>query len=135
MTALDQITGALDPVSARGIARRVADLINTGAIPPGERMPTTRAPEGPHHKSGSVVPTVAITHPGVAGPAAHGAERLVLVAEPRTGCGRQAIYRASRGPNAAQVASHGCASFTEMCTSSRSSTTVVLSLIFRGVSA
>ena len=43
MTALDQITGALDDVSARGIARRVADLINTGAIPPGERMPTTRA--------------------------------------------------------------------------------------------
>lgn len=43
MTPLDRITDALDDVSARGIARRVADLITTGAIAPRERMPTTRA--------------------------------------------------------------------------------------------
>lgn len=42
MTTLKAITDALDDRSARGIARRVADLITTGAIPPRERMPTTR---------------------------------------------------------------------------------------------
>ncbi|MCW2902818.1 MAG: hypothetical protein JWO67_5083 [Streptosporangiaceae bacterium] len=43
MTTPRQIATGLDDTSARGIARRVADLITTGAIPPHERMPTTRA--------------------------------------------------------------------------------------------
>lgn len=43
MTALSLITDGLEDTSARGIARRVADLITTGAIPPRERLPTTRA--------------------------------------------------------------------------------------------
>jgi DNA-binding transcriptional MocR family regulator len=42
MTSLDQIASDLDDTSAKGIARRVAEMITTGKIAPRERMPTTR---------------------------------------------------------------------------------------------